>query len=176
MDRFSKLAHFVPLPKLPSVKETAQLVLLHVFRLHGLPVDVVSDWGPQFTSVFWKEFCALLGATVSLSSGFHPQSNGQTERMNQEMETALCCMVFTKSLVLGQATPVGRICSQHPDQLCHGSVPIPVHLWVPASPFSCTREEDFLSICPSLHPLLSPHLDPSTSLPPPLYRSLLCLG
>ena len=93
VDRFSKMAHFVPLTKLPSAKETAEQVLLHVFRLHGLPVDVVSDRGPQFTSVFWREFCTLIGATVSLSSGFHPQSNGQSERMNQEMETALRCMV-----------------------------------------------------------------------------------
>lgn len=93
VDRFSKMTHFVPLSKLPSAKETAQLILLHVFRLHGLPIDVVSDRGPQFTSAFWKEFCRLLGATASLSSGFHPQTNGQTERMNQEMETALRCVV-----------------------------------------------------------------------------------
>ena len=93
VDRFSKMAHFVPLPKLPSAKETAQLMLLHVFRLHGLPADVVSDRGPQFISVFWREFCSLMGATVSLSSGFHPQTNGQSERMNQEMETALRCLV-----------------------------------------------------------------------------------
>ena len=92
VDRFSKMAHFVPLPKLPSAKETAQVVLDHAFRIHGLPRDVVSDRGPQFTSTFWKEFCQLLGATVSLSSGFHPQSNGQSERANQELEKALRCM------------------------------------------------------------------------------------
>ena len=52
VDRFSKMTHFVPLPKLPSAKETAQLVLEHVFRVHGLPRDVVSDRGPQFASAF----------------------------------------------------------------------------------------------------------------------------
>lgn len=93
VDRFSKMVHFVPLPKLPSAKETAELLLCHVFRLHGLPQDLVSDRGPQFTSRFWKEFCRLIGATVSLSSGFHPQSNGQTERYNQELETGLRCLV-----------------------------------------------------------------------------------
>ena len=87
------MAHFVPLPKIPSAKETAELILLHVFRLRGLATDVVSDRGPQFTSVFWREFCELIGATVSLTSGFHPQANGQTERKNQEMETTLRCMV-----------------------------------------------------------------------------------
>ncbi|TWW74436.1 Retrovirus-related Pol polyprotein from transposon opus [Takifugu flavidus] len=75
-DRFSKMAHFVPLPKLPSAKEMAQLVIQHVFRLHRLPESVVSDRGPQFASAFWKEFCGHLGATTCLSSGFHPQTNG----------------------------------------------------------------------------------------------------
>ncbi|KAF7649550.1 hypothetical protein LDENG_00139470 [Lucifuga dentata] len=90
VDWFSKMAHFVPLPKLPSTKEAAGT---HVFHIHGFQVDVVSDRGPQFSSVFWREFCTLVGATVSLSSGFHLQSNGQSERMNQEMEMALHCMV-----------------------------------------------------------------------------------
>ncbi|KAG1953664.1 retrotransposable element [Pimephales promelas] len=93
VDRFSKVAHFIPLPKLPSAKETAVSVIDHVFRLHGLPTDVVSDRGPQFVSKFWREFCKLLGATVSLSSGFHPQSNGQTERANQDLERTLRCLV-----------------------------------------------------------------------------------
>ncbi|KAG1928442.1 retrotransposable element [Pimephales promelas] len=93
VDRFSKAAHFIPLPKLPSAKETAVTIVDHVFRLHGLPMDVVSDRGPQFVSKFWREFCKLLGATVSLSSGFHPQSNGQTERANQDVERTLRCMV-----------------------------------------------------------------------------------
>uniref|UniRef100_A0AAQ4QDM9 Gypsy retrotransposon integrase-like protein 1 n=1 Tax=Gasterosteus aculeatus aculeatus TaxID=481459 RepID=A0AAQ4QDM9_GASAC len=93
IDRFSKMAHFIPLRKLPSAKETAEALLSNVFRLHGLPQDVVSDRGPQFTSHFWKEFCSLVGATASLSSGYHPQSNGQTERYNQEMETGLRCIL-----------------------------------------------------------------------------------
>lgn len=49
VDRFSKAAHFIPLPKLPSAKEMAQLMVQHVFRIHGLPVDMVSDWGPRFS-------------------------------------------------------------------------------------------------------------------------------
>jgi transposase InsO family protein len=83
VDRFSKAAHFIPLSKLPSAKETAQIMIDHVFKLHGLPSDIVSDRGPQFSSQFWKEFCHLIGASASLSSGFHPQTNGQAERANQ---------------------------------------------------------------------------------------------
>lgn len=58
VDRFSKAVHFIPLPKLPSAKETAQTVFSHVFILHGLPSDVVSDRGPQFASQFWR-LCTL---------------------------------------------------------------------------------------------------------------------
>ena len=92
VDRFSKMVHFVPLPKLPSATELAEVMLSNVFRLHGLPKDVVSDRGPQFISRFWRAFCNLLGATVSLSSGYHPQSNGQSERLNQELEVGLRCL------------------------------------------------------------------------------------
>ncbi len=83
VDRFSKAAHFIPLPKLPSARETAQVMVDHVFRIHGLPSDIVSDRGPQFASQFWKEFCHQIGASPALSSGFHPQTNGQAERTNQ---------------------------------------------------------------------------------------------
>lgn len=83
------MVHFIPLPKLPSAKETAEIMIQHVFRLHGLPRNIVSDRGPQFTALFWKEFCKQLGISVSLSSGFYPQTNGQTERFNQELETGL---------------------------------------------------------------------------------------
>ncbi|KAF7649216.1 hypothetical protein LDENG_00144960 [Lucifuga dentata] len=92
VDRFSKAVHFLALPKLPSARETADLLVLHVFRLHGIPLDIVLDRGPQFISQVWRAFCQALGATVSLSSGFHPQTNGQTERVNQDLEAALRCV------------------------------------------------------------------------------------
>ncbi len=97
VDRFSKAARFIPLPKLPSAKETADLLMNHVFRVFGIPLDIVSGRGPQFSSQFWGVFCRLIGATASLSSGFHPESNGQTERINQNMETNLRCMAANNS-------------------------------------------------------------------------------
>ncbi|KAK7887001.1 hypothetical protein WMY93_026622 [Mugilogobius chulae] len=92
VDRFSKSVHFIALPKLPSALETADLLVLHVFRLHGIPLDIVSDRGPQFTSQVWRAFCRAVGASASLSSGYHPQTNGQTERANQDLEAALRCV------------------------------------------------------------------------------------
>ena len=92
VDRFSKSVRLLALGGLPTAEETAELLTIHVFRLYGLPVDVVSDRGSQFTSKVWRAFCAGVGATVSLSSGYHPQSNGQAERANQSLESALRCM------------------------------------------------------------------------------------
>lgn len=93
IDRFSKFAHFLALPKLPTAKETADIRVEHVFSSHGLPTEIVSDRGPQFISQVWKAFCSTLGITSSHSSGYHPQTNGQAERANQEMETALRCVM-----------------------------------------------------------------------------------
>ncbi|KAI2652558.1 Transposon Tf2-9 polyprotein [Labeo rohita] len=89
VDRFSKAVHLVALTGLPSA--TAELILEHVVRLHGFPKDIVSDRGPQFTAKFWQAFCRLIGTTSSLSSGFHPQTNGQTKRANQQLERFLRC-------------------------------------------------------------------------------------
>lgn len=108
IDRFSKAAHFVPLPKLPSALEIARLLTNHVFRLHGIPTDI--DRGLQFTSRVWKEFCNALEAQVSLSSGFHPQTNGQMERANQEranqeLEAALRCLASTNQTTWSEQLP-----------------------------------------------------------------------
>ena len=65
----------------------------HVFRVYGLPQDIVSDRGPQFSSRVGRAFCKLIGVTASLTSGFHPQSNGQTERVKQELEASLRSLV-----------------------------------------------------------------------------------
>lgn len=92
VDHFPKSAHYVALQKLPSACETADLLVHHVFRLRGIPLGIVSDRGPQFTSQVWKVFCSALGASVSMSSGFHPQTNGQAEWANQDLEAALRCV------------------------------------------------------------------------------------
>ncbi|KAK3513363.1 hypothetical protein QTP70_012342 [Hemibagrus guttatus] len=65
--------------------QTAEAMFQHVFWNFVLPEDIVSDQGPQFTSRVWGSLCAQLGIGVSLSSGYHPQSNGQAERLNQEI-------------------------------------------------------------------------------------------
>lgn len=73
VDHFSKAAHFVPLPRLPSAVEMGGLLVQHVFQLHGIPRDIVSDKGPQFTSRVWRAFCTALGASVKFSSGYQEE-------------------------------------------------------------------------------------------------------
>ncbi len=85
INRFSKACRLIPLPKLPTSLETAELMCNQVFRYYGLPDDIVSDRGSQFTSRVWSAFFRSLNVNISLTSGYHPQSNGQTERLNQEV-------------------------------------------------------------------------------------------
>lgn len=85
IDRFSKACRLIPLPKLPTAMETAENLFHYVFRFFGIPVEIVSDQGPQFISRVWKEFCRLLDIKMCLTSGYHPQSNGQVERLTQEV-------------------------------------------------------------------------------------------
>ncbi|KAL0172165.1 hypothetical protein M9458_032476, partial [Cirrhinus mrigala] len=85
IDRFSKFCRLIPLKGLPTALETAEILFNHVFRYYGIPEDIVSDRGPQFISRVWRSFFRLLGVTISLSSGYHPQTNGQTERKIQEV-------------------------------------------------------------------------------------------
>jgi len=96
VDRFTKLAHFVPANTTDNARTLARHFLRNVFRLHGLPDHIISDRGPTFASAWWKEFCSILGPEVRLSTAFHPQTDGQTERTNQSIEHYIRC--FTNYL------------------------------------------------------------------------------
>ncbi|KAK3548493.1 hypothetical protein QTP70_013327 [Hemibagrus guttatus] len=89
VDRFSKSCRLLPLRGPPTALETAELLFNHVFRYFGIPEDIVSDRGPQFISRVWRAFLTRRGVVVSLSSGYHPQTNGQTERKIQEISRYL---------------------------------------------------------------------------------------
>ena len=93
VDRFTKMAHFIPCSKAISGPKTADLILANVVRLHGLPDDITSDRGAPFISHFWKRLFHILGTTTKLSTAFHPQTDGQTERVNQVLEQYLRCVV-----------------------------------------------------------------------------------
>ncbi|KAL7865625.1 hypothetical protein SRHO_G00108720 [Serrasalmus rhombeus] len=85
IDRFSNGVRFIPFTQLPNALQMAECLFNLVFRLFGIPENIVSDRGTQFTSQVWRVFMERLGITVSLTSGYHPQSNGQCERAKQEL-------------------------------------------------------------------------------------------
>uniref|UniRef100_A0A3B3QSA7 Integrase catalytic domain-containing protein n=1 Tax=Paramormyrops kingsleyae TaxID=1676925 RepID=A0A3B3QSA7_9TELE len=93
VDRFSKMCRLVPLPKLPSASELAETLIQELFRFTGIPEDIVSDRGPQFASRVFREFCRKLNITLSLTSAYHPQSNGLAERTNREVSKALRLLI-----------------------------------------------------------------------------------
>ena len=86
VDRFTKWAEFFPCLKTVTAKEASNIFLKEVFSRHGLPQEIVSDRGPQFVSQFFSSLTKSLGIKQCLSSAFHPQSDGQTERLNQILE------------------------------------------------------------------------------------------
>jgi transposase InsO family protein len=89
VDKLTKLFHFVACKEELSAKELAELYVDHVFCLHRLSRKFITDRDPRFTSAFWQEVTELLGTRTIMSSSFHPQTDGQTERVNPTLETYL---------------------------------------------------------------------------------------
>ncbi|KAE8884953.1 hypothetical protein PF003_g30757 [Phytophthora fragariae] len=87
--RFSKMVHLAAVPAEVTAKQTARLFVDMVFRHHGMPIDIVSDRDPRFTARFWQEVFELLGTQLSMSTADHPQTDGQTERVNRVLVDAL---------------------------------------------------------------------------------------
>jgi len=93
VDSVGKQSHFVETVTTVTAAGAANLYVRNVWKLHGLPCKVISDRGPQFIAVFMKELFWLLGIEAASSTAYHPQTNGQTEHVNQELEQYLCVFV-----------------------------------------------------------------------------------
>jgi hypothetical protein len=89
VDKLTKMVHSVACRKDVSAKKVAELYVDHVFYLHGLSREFITDRDTRFTRAFWKGVTELLGTRALMSSLFHPQTDGQTERVNQILETSL---------------------------------------------------------------------------------------
>ena len=82
VDHLTKMTHAIPCTKTITAKETAKLFVENIFRYHGMSQAIVSDRGPQFISQFWHSLFTQLGTQLMLSTAYHPQTNGLTERVN----------------------------------------------------------------------------------------------
>jgi hypothetical protein len=95
VDCLTKVAHFVPVKTQHRMERLAELYIEHILRLHGAPKSIVSDREPQFVAKFWQNFHKLMGTTLSYSTTFHPQTDEQTERVNQVLENMLRACALT---------------------------------------------------------------------------------
>ena len=89
VDRLGKRPVSVPYYKTTTARELATLFIKHIWRHYGPPDTIVSDRGPQFISSFWKEFCDVLGTKLKLATAEQPQTDGQTEIVNQYIDQRL---------------------------------------------------------------------------------------
>jgi hypothetical protein len=99
VDRLTKSAHFIPTNQKYSYDKLAELYLERIVSIHGVPKTITSDRGSVFTSSFWKSLHHALGTELNFSTAYHPQTDGQTERVNQILEDMLrcCAMNFGES-------------------------------------------------------------------------------
>jgi transposase InsO family protein len=98
VDRLTKTAHFLPVLTTYNANKYAEIYLDQIVRLHGIPKMIISDCGAQFVARFWEQLQQTLGTKLIRSSAYHPQTDGQTERINQILEDMLraCVIQYDK--------------------------------------------------------------------------------
>jgi transposase InsO family protein len=99
VDCLTKVAHFIPVKTTYTSAKLSDIYMKRIVCLHGVPKSIVSDRGTQFTSHFWKQLHETLGTRLEFSTAFHPQTDGQTERVNQVLEDMLraCALDYGSS-------------------------------------------------------------------------------
>jgi hypothetical protein len=147
--RLSKMIHAIACDEITAPR-VAELFLHYIWKLHGLPRTIISDRGSQFISAFWDELTKQLGVKASLSTAFHPETDGQTERMNATIEQYLR----------------GYVCYLQDDW----------HDWLPLAEFTCNNSVSATTgVSPFLanygqHPRMG-HEPPTGMVRPPYQRS-----
>jgi hypothetical protein len=94
VDKLTKYAHFIAIIHPFTTRTVVQLFIDNVFRLHGLPLVIINDRDRIFTNQLWQDLFKSIKVKLKFSSAFHPQTDGQSERVNQCLENYLRCLTF----------------------------------------------------------------------------------
>ncbi|GJV16730.1 putative reverse transcriptase domain-containing protein [Tanacetum coccineum] len=94
VDCLTKSAHFLPMNETDPIDKLARLYIKEVVTRHGVPVSIICDRDPRFTSHFWRAFQKALGTSLDMSIAYHPETDGQSERTIQTLEDMLCACVI----------------------------------------------------------------------------------
>jgi hypothetical protein len=123
VDRLTKVAHFLPVRTTYGREKLAKIYIENIVKLHGVPSRIVSNRGTQFTSRFWKSLHRAMGTKLNFSSAYHPQTDGQIERVNQIMEAMLRACVLTYGKDWEQSLPYAEFSYNNGYQTSLGMLP-----------------------------------------------------
>lgn len=174
VDRFSKMAYFIPCKKTTDAVIVAVLFFREIYLLHGLPTSIVLDRDTRFLSHFWRSLLKLLGTSLDMSTSYHPQTDGKTEVTNRSLGNLLRCLVCDNlkswDAKLGQAEfahnrALNRSLGYCPFQVVYGVLPRgPLDLTaLPDQTRVHGEAVDFVSKIHEVHQLASSHLTASAS-------------
>jgi len=123
VDRFTKMAHFIGLHENATAKHFADTSLREVWKLHGLPTEILSDMDAKFSGEFWESLCKMVGVKRRKSTAYHSQTDGQTERTNQVLEGYLRTFVNYDQTDWYQLLPLAEHAYNHSATNAHKMTP-----------------------------------------------------
>ena len=155
VDMLSKMSHFVPTVTAVTAEGVADLFFREIYRLHGLPEVLVSERDPRFTGMFWQVLWHVLGTKLLLSTPYHPQTDGQTERANRTLEEILRAYVGSDLDDWHKHLPAAEFAYNNSTQISTGFSPFYLNSGQhPLTPVNMLTAESGDSI-PSVHQFLS---------------------
>jgi hypothetical protein len=123
VDKLTKMVHFMATVGRAPAEQTARLFVDHVWKLHGVPKVVVTDRDPLFTSAFTRALCEILGTKQAMSTAYHPQTDGQTERVNRILEDMLRAYVARSQQDWDEKLSCAEFAINNADQVSTGQSP-----------------------------------------------------